>query len=94
MCLSRDSPAAPGHGQGGAGGHDLKELQPMESPHCSRFVLKNCSPWEGLTLEQRRSMQRNKHQRGVVMDNMQLPILSSPVPFGVGDEVEESEMKE
>lgn len=30
----------------------LNELQPMESPTWSRFILKDCSPWEGPTLDQ------------------------------------------
>ena len=30
----------------------LNELQLMESPTWSRFILKDCSPWEGPTLEQ------------------------------------------
>ena len=44
---SRDSSAAPGEDHGEVGGHDLKELQPMESPPWSRFILKDCSPWDG-----------------------------------------------
>jgi len=41
----------------GAGGYALKEPQPVESPHRSRFVLKDCSPWRGLTLE--KSVKKN-----------------------------------
>lgn len=35
-----------------ADGCFLKELQPMERPHWSMFILKHCSPQRGLALEQ------------------------------------------
>lgn len=40
-----------------------RKLQDVESPHCSRFILKDCSACEGPMLKQRRSVRRKKSQR-------------------------------
>lgn len=42
--------AALGRPCGGAGGHALKELQPVESP-CCKFCLRDLSTWERPTVE-------------------------------------------
>lgn len=64
---SRDYSAAPGGDHAGVGGHALKELQPMESPHRSRFILKDCSPWEGAAMEKGKRARRQERKRGAVM---------------------------
>lgn len=51
----------------------------MKSPHWSRFILKDCSPWEGLKLEQEiGDVKRKKKQKGAaygLTTALQLPTL-------------------
>lgn len=63
----------------------LSPCSPGRTPCWSRFILKDCSPWEGPMLEQGKSVRRIEWQR-----------LSphSHVPLGGGEVVKESEMKE
>jgi len=51
-----------------AGGYLLKQLQSVESPCCSRFVLKDCSPWMGPMLEQKKGKRRKEQQTGTAID--------------------------
>ena len=39
-----------------------------ERPHRSRFILKDCSLWEGSMLKQEKSVRRKGEQRGAVVD--------------------------
>ena len=60
--------AAHGGHHAGGGGYFLTELQPVESPHWSKIILKDFSLWRGPTLEQGKSVRRKQRQRGAVMD--------------------------
>lgn len=54
-------------------GYFLKKLWPKKSPHWSRFILKDCRPWEGPMLEQGiGDVKGQKKQKGAVMDRPQL----------------------
>lgn len=71
-------------------GEQVYILPPVEGPRwmfpgesCSpcrhRFILKNCSPWEVTTLEQRESVRRKKERhRGALMHQPQSPIPHPP----------------
>jgi len=41
----------------------ISMLQPVESPCWSRFILKDCSLWEGPALEQGKGARRNEQRR-------------------------------
>lgn len=59
--------AAHRESHGGAAGYFLKKLKSMESAWRGKFILKNSSLWEGLTMEQRKSVKRKEWQRGAVV---------------------------
>jgi len=60
----------------GAGRYFLKDLQPVEKKTRSRLILKDCSSWEGPTLEQGESVRRKEQQNR----NMDCPQPSIPHP--------------
>ena len=51
-----------------ADGYSLKEAAACAGLCRSRFILKDCSLWEGRTLEQGKSVRRKEQQRGAVTD--------------------------
>lgn len=71
-----------------------QELRPMGDPHWSRFILKDCSPWRGHTLEQEKHEEEGAAARNCYGQTATHHSSNALCCLGEGGKVGASGMKE